>query len=54
VVPGISYHHAVHGDTDKTIAEQHGVTDTAVQKANPLISNWATLRAGESVLIPAH
>jgi hypothetical protein len=54
VVPGISYHHAVKGDTQASIAAQHGITEDALAKANPLIRNWALLRDDEQVLIPVH
>lgn len=53
VVPGISYHRAVAGDTETTIAEQHGITVDALKKANPFVTNWKLVK-GQTVMIPAH
>jgi hypothetical protein len=53
-VPGISYHHAVAGDTQSSIAKQHGVTPAGLAKANPGVADWTKLASGQRLLIPAH
>jgi hypothetical protein len=53
-VPGISYHHAVAGDTQSSIAKQHGVTPAGLAKANPGVADWTKLTSGQRLLIPAH
>jgi hypothetical protein len=53
-VPGVSYHYAVDGDKQSSIAEQHGVTAAGLAKANPGVPDWTKLTAGQRLLIPAH
>ena len=53
-VPGISYHHVVEGDTQTSIADQHGITAVGLAKANPGVPDWTKLTAGQRLLVPAH
>lgn len=53
-VPGISWHYCIPNDKLTAIAKQHGVTEDALKKANPVVSNWASLMNGEKILIPKH
>jgi hypothetical protein len=53
-VPGISYHYIVDGDTQGSVAEQHGVTSAGLAKANPDVPDWTRLTTARRLLIPAH
>jgi hypothetical protein len=54
-VPGITYHLFVPHDDLSSIAKQHGVTEDALRKANPLVSDWSKLETHPwPVLIPKH
>jgi hypothetical protein len=53
-VPGISYHICVKYDNLSSIAKQHGITELALQKANPYVTDWNKLSNGSEILIPKH
>jgi len=53
-VPGIAWHYCIPKDNLSAIAKQHGVTEDALKKANPVVSSWASLLEGEKILIPKH
>jgi LysM repeat protein len=53
-VPGVSYHVLVAGETDASVASQHGITVAGLHAANPGVSFAAPLVAGTRLLIPSH
>ncbi len=53
-VPGVSYHSCVPSDNLTIIAQQHGVTEDALKKANNHVSDWNKLYDGQQILIPKH